>query len=94
MRVTTTTTMEGIFEGGTIATRRRFCDWRRRQRQMQRVGRDGRLLRKIGQHRRGGGEPLGGGGGAGGDSKLRRLPGAAVRRGGIAHSPDCWMPMP
>ena len=40
MRVTTTTTMEGIFEGGTIATRRRFRDWRRRQRQMQRVGRD------------------------------------------------------
>ena len=32
--------------------------------------------------------------GRGGDSKLRRLPGAAVRRGGIAHSPDCWMPMP
>jgi hypothetical protein len=33
------------------------------------------------QHRRGCGEPLGGGGGAGGDSKLRRVPGAAVRGG-------------
>jgi hypothetical protein len=45
------------------------------------------------QHRCGGGEPLGGGGGVGGDSKLRRLPRAAVRREGIAHSPDCWMTM-